>query len=439
MKRILGVLLIALTLFQQACGSASGAPPLSIPAPAPAKIRVTSPDDNGLVTVTGSADAVPGNNIVRVTNLTASGMTPLKLVLEFFIRSAWAQAVTEVETTAAADGSFSLQIGAAVGDTLRLIFIDPSTGEESDPTDFTVPENSPPIAFSPAAITVDGSGMAYAVGSSAGSGIASVIDLELNSIVSTFDLMTNDPQAVDFDPTDNKLVIVDPTNDLVLFVDLLDPTIQTSVAVDGAQSVAVDTTTNRAIVGTTNATNSIVLINLATETIFASAPITNADNPAAAYLGSPAVDASGSNAAIVSLFDDGSSQITAKDLTVPAFTNFEVVADSSLQGVALFGTNQAIAVDASNNRVLFADLTGASSVSSLTVGSAPRHVAVDATDNEALVTNFDDHTVSIINLSSRTVTDTADVGINPTGIAHFSPGDSAAVANTGDNSVTVLP
>jgi YVTN family beta-propeller protein len=432
-------ILLILAVFLEACGSASGAPPLSIPAPAPAKIRVTSPSDDGTVTVTGSADAVPGNNIVRATNLTASGMTPLKLALELFIRSAWAQVTTEVETTAAADGSFSLEIGAAVGDTLRLIFIDPSTNEESDPTDFTVPENSPPIAFSPAAITVDGAGMAYAVGSSGGSGIATVIDLELNSVVSTFDLMTNDPQAIDFDPTNNKLVIADPTNDLVLFVNLIDPSLQTTVAVDGAQSVAVDTTTNRAIVGTTNATNSVVLINLATETIFASGTITNADNPAAAYLGSPAVDAGGGNAVIVSLFDDGSSQITAKDLTVPAFTNFEVIADSSLQGVALFGTNQAIAVDAGNNRLLFADLTGASTVNPLTVGSSPRHVAVDTTDNEALVTNFDDHTVSVIDLSSREVADTVEAGINPEGIVHFSSGNRAAVANTGDNSVTVLP
>ncbi len=430
--------LLALLFLLNSCGSATGAPPVSIPAPAPAKIRVTSPNDDGLVTVTGSAGAVSANTTVRVTNVTASGTASLDRFLEFVVRTAWAQAATTVETTAAADGSFSVQIAASVGDSLRIVVIDPTTGEESDPLDVTTPSNTPPLTFSPSAITVDGSGNGYAVGVLEGQGIAAVINLATNTVTSTFNIEVTDPQAAAYDPGDNELLIADPTNDTVLFVDLTDPLVQTTVAVDGAQSVAVDTATNCGVIGTTNITQSVVLIDLATETVTNFAAITNAGNPAAVYQGSPAIDASGGRAVIVSTFDDGSSQITAKDLTIPAFTNFEVVAASSLQGVALISANQAIAVDSQGNRVLMADLTGATTSTGVTVGNDPRKVTIDAAANQALVTNSGDHTVSIVDLNTRAVTDTLDVGINPVGVAFSNSSNVTLVGNTRDDSVTIL-
>lgn len=359
--------------------------------------------------------------------------------MDLLIPSAWAQVATRVEVTANADGSFTVQIAASVGDVLSIIQINPTTNEQSGVTEIATPGNAPPLTFSPTAITVDAAGLAYAVGSSGGTGLVAIIDLATNAVTGMFDLATNDPRAIDFNPTNNKLVVVDTTNNAVVFITLADPATQNTVSVTGAQSVAVDTVSNRAIVGTTHPTNSVVLINLTTETVAATGTIVNATDPTIAYQGSPAVDALNGQAAIVSNFADGSSQITTKDLTVPVFTNFEVVADSTLQGVAMTGANQALAADASGNRVLFADLTGATPFVALAVGEAPRAVAFDAGDNEGLIVNAGDHTVSVVDLGARSVSQTQDVGLSPQGIAHFAGTDRAAVANGGNNSVTILP
>lgn len=433
----LALILVATPLFNS-CGI-SGAPPLSIPAPAPAKIRVTSPDEDGLATVTGSAGAVTGGNSVRVTNLSASGAAPLQVLLDLLIRSAWAQAATRVTVTAANDGSFSAEIAADADDTLSIVQIDPATNEESDATEIAVPDNSPPLSFSPVAVTVDGSGNGYAVGSSGGTGLLAVIDLELNQVTSTVNLSTNAPQGIDFDPTNNKLVITDQTNNLVLFVSLTDPTIQTTLAVTGPQGVSVDTLTGRAVIGTTDVTASVVLIDLATETVFATTPITNTTNPAAVYQGSPSVDADGGRAVIVSNFDDGSSQITAKDLIIPAITNQEIITNSSLQGAGLISATRAIVVDAGGNQVYFADLDPLGSAAvAVAVGANPRRVAIDAANNRGLVTNFDDHTLSVIDLAERAVSSTEETGINPQGVAFFPAGNLTLVENSGNDSVTIL-
>lgn len=425
--RKLGLLVFLLAApFLQSCSSASGAPPLSIPAPAPARIRVSSSDEAGLVAVTGSAGAVTGGNTVRVTNLTASGQTPLQL------------AATRAETTAASDGSFSLSIAAGNGDSLSIVSIDPATGEESNAFEISVPAHAPHLTFSPTAITVDNNGRGYAVGTSGGNGVVSVVDLASNLVVSTSNLATGNPQAIVFDPGNNDFLIADPTNNVVLFVDRTDPSIQTSVAVTGAQSVGVDAATNQAVVGTTSPIESLVVIDLTSKTIVGAVPITNVDNPSAIYQGSPSVDAGGANAVIVSYFDDGSSQITAKGLSALGVTHSEVIPNSSLQGVALFGTNQALAVDAQGNRVFFADLSGATAAVPLSVGNNPQKAAVDAATDRAYVTNLDDHNVSVINLISPGVTGTLDAGINPRGIAFDSSLSAAVTANIGDNSLTVL-
>lgn len=408
-------------------------------------MRVASPDQDGLASVTGAAGAVTGGNTVRVANLSASGaaleVAPWQVLLDLFISSAWAQTTSAVEVTAAVDGSFTIKITASVGDRLSVTQINPSTSEESDPTVLVVPDNSPPLSFSPAAVTVDGTGRGYAVGSLGVTGIAAVIDLQLNKVIGTFDLVTNDPRAVDFNPTNNKLVIADPTNNAVVFVDLSNPLLQNSVAVTGAQSVAVDTVSNWAIVGTASPSASVAAIDLATETVFFTGSITNVDNPAAAYLGSPAVDAGGGRAVVVSLFEDGSSEITAKNLmgAFPVITHQEVVPNSSLQGVALFGGgNQALAADSEGNRAFFADLTGGAAAVAIPVGANPRSVALNIADDQGLISNFDDHTLSTIDLTSRTVADTQEVGLNPQGLAHFDLGNLTLVANGGNDSVFIL-
>ncbi len=439
-RSFLGCFAMAAGLFSGACSDpATGAPPVSIPAPAPASIRVTSPDEDGLVTVTGSAGAVTGGNTVRVTNLTTSGQASSQVFWELFMRSAWAAGEVTAETVAAADGSFSLQIAASIGDELEIVSIDPATGEASDALEISVADNAPPLSFSPAAVTADGAGRAFVAGTVEGAGMVAEISLELSSVTTTFGLDTSDPQAMDYDSVNDRLVIADPTNGRVLFVSLADTTVQTSVAVTGAGSVAVDAAMNCLVVGTSDATQSMVLINLLTDTVSTTDPIAHPSNPAATYQGTPAVDALNGQAVLVSRFSDGSSVISAIDLTVPAFTNQEVVSGSSLQGAALTAANQAVVVDNSNNQLLFADLTGASAVIPVDVGNSPRQVAADLAGQRVFVANEGDHTVSVVDVSGRTVSETVEVGLDPVGVAFSAPAGAGITANAGDSSATILP
>ena len=54
------------------------------------------------------------------------------------------------------------------------------------------------------------------------------------------------------------------------------------------------------------------------------------------------------------------------------------------------------------------------------VGAFPLKIAISPDGTRAYVTNFSDHSVSIIDLSTNTVIDTVPVGLNPTGVASTS-------------------
>ncbi len=122
-------ILIGLTFCLQACGSSSGAPPVSIPAPATANIRASSPDDDGLVTVSGGDGAVEVEATVQVTNTDATALR-WEWFQMLLWRIAWAQTASTVTTTADANGAFSVQITADEDDTLEIVAIDPDRGYE---------------------------------------------------------------------------------------------------------------------------------------------------------------------------------------------------------------------------------------------------------------------------------------------------------------------
>ncbi|MGA6924561.1 MAG: beta-propeller fold lactonase family protein [Desulfosarcina sp.] len=78
----------------------------------------------------------------------------------------------------------------------------------------------------------------------------------------------------------------------------------------------------------------------------------------------------------------------------------------------------------------------------LPVGRAPRGVAVEPTGRYAYVANFEDNTVSQVNIAGRTVVDTIDVGDAPWGVAARYDEENetpvAYVTNFRDETVTVI-
>jgi YVTN family beta-propeller protein len=74
----------------------------------------------------------------------------------------------------------------------------------------------------------------------------------------------------------------------------------------------------------------------------------------------------------------------------------------------------------------------------ITVGADPISVAFSPNGKKAYVTNYDDETLSIINVASGEVTDTITVGGYPISVAFSPKGKKAYVANVGDNTISVI-
>lgn len=119
----------------------------------------------------------------------------------------------------------------------------------------------------------------------------------------------------------------------------------------------------------------------------------------------------------------------------------------------LTGTPYGVAVTPDGNQVLvtqeeadalvFIDTSDFSGTPfTLSVGKSPRGVAVDPTGQYAYVANFNDDTVSRINVTRRSIVDTITVGDGPWGVAvHYDEQNDAPVVyvtDHRDDSVTVI-
>jgi len=117
------------------CGSAT--PPASIPAPVSGLIFVSTPDDDGDVTVVGAAGAVDNDATVTVTNGT-TGVSVLTTDIDNYNGE-----YGSYYLIAGADGSFSGQIPGSVGDVMSIT--QTSGGQTSSVTTYS--GNSQPRIF----------------------------------------------------------------------------------------------------------------------------------------------------------------------------------------------------------------------------------------------------------------------------------------------------
>jgi YVTN family beta-propeller protein len=124
--------------------------------------------------------------------------------------------------------------------------------------------------------------------------------------------------------------------------------------------------------------------------------------------------------------------IPAGQLSVPGL--YPIVVQNSDAAAKMKPSEAAL-----NLAVTPAAIPGASS-GSVTVGSNPSAIAIDYADDEAVVANTGDGTVSIINLATNTVVNTISVGNKPTGVAvdDLLPDPVALVVNSADQSVTAI-
>lgn len=142
MRRLTNKILIAmgLLLITAGCGGSTEsnvAPPVELDAPISGRIDISTPDEAGNVTITGSAGAVPGGSLVMGVNETVAGTVSFLRFLDAIIPSAYAQTSSPDVCSEAGhacaladdDGAFTMQLAASVGDSIAIGVIDPSSGE----------------------------------------------------------------------------------------------------------------------------------------------------------------------------------------------------------------------------------------------------------------------------------------------------------------------
>ena len=113
-------------------------------------------------------------------------------------------------------------------------------------------------------------------------------------------------------------------------------------------------------------------------------------------------------------------------------------------------TNQAVVTNYGSDNVSVIDIGSATVKATITVGKAdttnpsfrynPRDVAIDTTNNIAIVANLNGNSVSLIDLNSNSliVAEPIPVGTNPISVAYYPDKNIALVANYQSNNVSVI-
>jgi DNA-binding beta-propeller fold protein YncE len=226
----------------------------------------------------------------------------------------------------------------------------------------------------------------------------------------------------------NTAAIVDMENSNVL---------QTVSGLNTPQAVAIDAVTNQAYV-VNQGNNTVSVIPLGTPGQFRTLQIVES-SPAVAFVTNPPT---GLTLTINGIGFTGAAQVvldgtplSAGDVTV--VSNRQIVATVS----ASMLTNARNYIVYVQNGGQWSNTTELTMIQPVPVGNTPIGVAIDQDLDQAVVTNYSDNTVSILNLITGMPIlpePTMPVGSNPEGVSVIARLGLAVVANNGSNNVTIL-
>jgi DNA-binding beta-propeller fold protein YncE len=226
----------------------------------------------------------------------------------------------------------------------------------------------------------------------------------------------------------NTAAIVDMENSNVL---------QTVTGLNMPEAVAIDAVTNQAYV-VNQGNNTVSVISLGTPGQFRTLQIVES-SPAFAFVTNPPT---GLTLTINGIGFTGSPQVVLDGTPLPSG---DVTVVSSRQIVAAVPasllTNARNYIVYVQNGGQWSNTTELTMIQAVPVGNTPIGVAIDQDLDQAVVTNFSDNTVSILNLitGAPLLTEpTMPVGSNPEGVSVIARLGLAVVANNGSNNVTIL-
>jgi DNA-binding beta-propeller fold protein YncE len=226
----------------------------------------------------------------------------------------------------------------------------------------------------------------------------------------------------------NTAAIVDMENSNVL---------QIVSGLNSPQAVAIDPATNLAYV-VNQGNNTVSVVPLGTPGQFRTLQIVES-SPAVAFVTNPPT---GVTLTINGIGFTGSAQVALDGTPLPAgdvtiVSNRQIIATVP----ASMLTNARNYIVYVQNGGQWSNTTELTVIQAIPVGNTPIAVAIDQNLDQAVVTNFSDNTVSILNLITGMpilTEPTMPVGSNPEGVSVISRLGLAVVANNGSNNVTIL-
>jgi len=214
--------------------------------------------------------------------------------------------------------------------------------------------------------------------------------------------------------------------------------VQTVTGLSTPEAVAVDAVTNLAYIVNQSGTVSVLSLGPAGPGQFRPLQILES-SPAVTFVTSPPSQATLTITGVG--FSTGTPQVFLDGTALPSG---DVTVLSDRQIVATVPANMLTSarryIVYVQNQGQWSNATELVVVQAVPVGNTPVGVAVDQDIDQAVVTNFGDDTVSILNLltASPISVSPVSVGSNPEGVAVLSRLGLAVVANNGSNNVTIV-
>ncbi len=434
--------------FLQACAGAAS-PPVSIPAPVAGLVSITSPDSSGMVQLAGDQAAAVDGATINVLNNATQGFNLL------------AQTTPVASTQATSSGSFQTSFPAQVGDSFLIEQVIGGEANEDGGILVTVVDGRTLVDATPVGATTS-------FGASLGCTLQVFSD---GSDVDCYSLSTFTPQPdlnvtgvlpVDLalDRSTQDTYLIDQANNFYFVVDAMGIAKGASVAVTAPVAIAADPTglvgAEFALIAQDTGASSVTMVDNslmfpATGTTFL---VSHPSNGAAVHVGTYAIAGASDGSSlprfvVLSLFDNGDTILTELIVSAPPSNIISLGSQVNLgagdfAGLAFFNSATEVAlIDRSNNRLV--RLSGLGLITQTTVDLSAtgdyRNVAI-ASGSAALVTDFANNQVVIVNLMdnsiSQTLTTSDGVGLGPNAISINDSPLVAIITNEKDSSVSLI-
>lgn len=439
-------LILSVFFAASACsGKLTSSPPVSIPAPVAGLISISSPDANGVVQVRGTAGAVTGGSLVTIT----AGSADAALVKNSV------KALTTVTVVAESDGSFEAEITAVAGDVITIK--QTKNGSTSTESSYEVKSGTPTLSFAPTAAVVYQSSDVGIVGMTDGTNSSfQVYDLLTKTLLLTENVSAFAVSDLDVDQERSHVYLTDSTNSLVAIYDDAGNARGSALSLTGAKTVTASATNAIEVVGQVSSANSLTVVQdvdpapvVLASTLLISHP-TAASATHTSTFASTCVDASVSTVelGVLSLFSN--SDVIFSSVTLIAVSPYHMSVSHQVNlGVGAFGdvvlnedATRAYVTSTDTDELLILSGSGFATTTKISVGDSPDGVALDEENGFVLVANSGDNTVSVIALDSNTVTATLTtsdgIGLKPTKIATSMTLGTFMVANEFSETVSLL-